>query len=221
MAGSAAVALCLGLVAACGSGGEDGGYVNDGAAGPDKGAPTAPVPPEDKVSLHPLQKRSPSASPSPDGETNEGDEERGDGSESPSPGGQAGGNGGSDSPSSGPDGGSGGSSEAPAPSEPGGSAKLSVGDHKRAAADERHCERVTFDVRNTGGSPVTSGTVSFATHVIGLLGTDLGAVETSQELRAPIAAGERGAQSYTVCLDSWRVPLGMSVETREVDVSWK
>lgn len=224
MAGSAAVAVCLGLlVSACGSGESEGGFVNDGAAGPDKGAPTAPVPPEDKVSLHPLR-QSPSASESPGGpdasETagTETDSDSGEeATETPGQDGQSGGTGGSDSPSSGP---GDGSSGTPAPDEPGGPAQLTVGEHKRAAADKRRCERVSFNVHNTGGSPVTSGTVTFSTHVIGVIGTDYGAVETSQSLRAPVEAGERTEQTYTVCLPAWRVMLG-SVETRGVEVSWE
>lgn len=220
------MALCLGLVSACGSGGGDSGYVNDGAAGPDRGAPTAPVPPEDKVSLHPLETQSPSTSDSPADESGEGrdtdesGEEEAGASETSGQGGEAGGSG-SGSPSSGSQGASGGSSESPAPSDPGSPAKLSVGDHTRAPGDERRCERVTFSVHNTGGSPVTSGTVTFGTHIFGLLGIDWGTVETSQQLRTPIAAGERADQSYTVCLERSRVPIGRRIETQDVNVSWE
>ncbi|WP_405714847.1 hypothetical protein [Streptomyces sp. NBC_00046] len=93
---------------------------------------------------------------------------------------------------------------------------LAVGEPVRAAADERWCEKVTVEFRNTGGSPARSGTVTFATHVIGALGVDWATVESTGPLPAPIDAGAARTATYTVCVDAWRVPLGMHVETRDV-----
>ncbi|MFF5974891.1 hypothetical protein ACFY7C_25620 [Streptomyces sp. NPDC012769] len=87
--------------------------------------------------------------------------------------------------------------------------------------DRRWCENVTVTIRNTGGTAVRSGTVSFATHVIGALGVDWATIRSSQPLPAPLAAGTARTQTYTVCVDSWRVPLGMRVDTREVTATWQ
>lgn len=78
-----------------------------------------------------------------------------------------------------------------------------------------------MEFRNTGGSPVTSGTVTFATHIIGALGIDWATIESAQPLPAPIAAGGLRKQAYTVCVDAWRVPLGMHIETQSVTAGWK
>jgi len=93
---------------------------------------------------------------------------------------------------------------------------LTVGAPERAAGEERWCEKVTVEFRNTGGSPAGAGTVTFATHVIGGLGVDWATVESSAPLPAPIEAGATRTKTYTVCVDAWRVPLGMHVETRDV-----
>jgi hypothetical protein len=98
---------------------------------------------------------------------------------------------------------------------------LTVSEPVTADGEQRWCEQVTVTFRNTGGSPATSGTASFATHVIGALGIDWGTVTTTQPLPAPIAAGATRKRTYTVCVESWRVPLGMRVDTREVTASWR
>ncbi|MFF2406021.1 hypothetical protein [Streptomyces sp. NPDC058092] len=108
------------------------------------------------------------------------------------------------------------SAPAPGSTPPAGPAVLVAGAPERAAADERWCEKVTVEFRNTGGSPARSGTVTFATHVIGGLGIDWATVESSAPLPAPIDAGAARTKTYTVCVDAWRVPLGMHVETRDV-----
>ncbi|MEV6400322.1 hypothetical protein AB0M39_37000 [Streptomyces sp. NPDC051907] len=108
----------------------------------------------------------------------------------------------------------------PTPPPPG-PAVLALGEPVRAALDERWCEKVTVEFRNTGGSAVASGTVTFATHIIGLLGTDWATVESAQPLPAPIAARSTRKQAYTVCVDAWRVPLGMHIETQDVTAVWK
>ncbi|KJY18935.1 hypothetical protein VR44_39290, partial [Streptomyces katrae] len=73
---------------------------------------------------------------------------------------------------------------------------------------------------NTGTIAARSGTVSFATHVIGALGIDWATVTTTQPLPAPIAGLTSRTQTYTVCVEAWRVPLGMHVETLGVTATW-
>ncbi|MEU8697919.1 hypothetical protein AB0C61_09560 [Streptomyces sp. NPDC048680] len=127
-----------------------------------------------------------------------------------------GGSGGSGSGSSGP-----ATPSAPGSTAPAGAAVLKVGAPERAAADKRWCEKVTVEFRNTGGSPARSGTVTFATHIIGGLGIDWATRESTAPLPAPIGAGAARKKTYTVCVDAWRVPLGMHVETRDVTAVWK
>ncbi|MEV6758301.1 hypothetical protein [Streptomyces sp. NPDC051214] len=123
---------------------------------------------------------------------------------------------------SGASGGPSGSPSAPGgSSEPSGPAKLSVGEPQRKPAADRWCEKVTVSFRNTGGSPVRSGTVTFGTHVIGALGVDWATLESTEKLPAPIGAGETVKKTWPVCVEAWRVPLGMHVETRDVSVDWK
>lgn len=78
-----------------------------------------------------------------------------------------------------------------------------------------------MEFRNTGGSPARSGTVTFATDVIGALGAGWATIASSQPLPAPIRAGSARSETYTVCVESWRVPLGMRVETRDVSAVWE
>ncbi|GLX21761.1 hypothetical protein [Streptomyces lavendulae] len=99
-------------------------------------------------------------------------------------------------------------------------ARLTLGTPVRAAASSRWCERVTVTFTNTGTTAARSGTVSFATHVIGALGVDWATITPSQPLPAPIAGGGSKTQTYTVCVEAWRVPLGMHVETRNVSAAW-
>lgn len=114
-----------------------------------------------------------------------------------------------------------GTTQPPGTTAPPRPAALAVGEPVRAPGERRWCEKVTVEFRNTGGSPVRSGTATFATHVIGALGVDWATVETAQPLPAPIAAGATRTGTYTVCVDAWRVPLGMRIETRDVTASWK
>ncbi|MFI6419180.1 hypothetical protein ACIBG6_17525 [Streptomyces sp. NPDC050842] len=109
----------------------------------------------------------------------------------------------------------------PSPTAPPAPALLTVSAPTLADADRRWCEQVTVTFRNTGGTAARSGTVTFATHVIGALGVDWATVASSQALPAPIAAGTARTQTYRVCVDSWRVPLGMRIDTRQVTVSWQ
>lgn len=105
----------------------------------------------------------------------------------------------------------------PPPATP---ARLTLSAPARAAASERWCERVTVTFTNTGSTAARSGTVTFATHVIGALGIDWATVTTSRPLPAPIAGGTSKTQTYTVCVESWRVPLGMHVDTRNVTATY-
>ncbi|MFD0143309.1 MULTISPECIES: hypothetical protein [unclassified Streptomyces] len=109
----------------------------------------------------------------------------------------------------------------PPPPTPATPATLTLSAPVLADGDKRWCERVTVTFRNTGGTAATSGTVTFATHIIGALGVDWATIESAQPLPAPIAAGAARTQTYTVCVDSWRVPLGMHVDTRKVTATWR
>lgn len=96
-----------------------------------------------------------------------------------------------------------------------------MSDPVREPTDQRWCEKVTLGFHNSGGTAVRSGTVTFGTHVIGALGIDWATVESTEKLPAPIGAGTRKEQTWTVCVDAWRVPLGMHIETRDVTVRWQ
>ncbi|MGW6057143.1 hypothetical protein [Streptomyces sp. NPDC055189] len=241
-------ALCLGgVLAACG-GGDSDGYVATGpaGAGPQR-APGEGVAPTGEVELVPLGGELPSGEKGGDkGGGSEPSESGSGGSSGKPPGSKAGSDSpatpdSSDSPSDGakpvrtesssgsgsagrPEGGASTSPSAPggdSSAKPSGPAKLSVGDPERKPADERWCEKVTVSFRNTGGSPVRSGTVTFETHVIGALGVDWATLESTEKLPAPIAAGKTVKKTWPVCVDAWRVPMGMHVETQDVSVKWE
>ena len=99
-------------------------------------------------------------------------------------------------------------------------ADLGWGDPVRKDTDKRGCEKVTVAFHNSGGTAVRSGTVTFGTHIIGALGIDWGTVESTADLPVPIGPGARKNPTWTVCVDAWRVPLGMHIETRDVSVRW-
>ncbi|MFE0421276.1 hypothetical protein [Streptomyces sp. NPDC058953] len=147
-----------------------------------------------------------------------------DGPQDPGGSGGSGGSGGTGgsggSGGSAPPGGSPPPAGTPTPKPPPGPAVIAVGDPVLAKTDRRWCERVTVELRNTGGRPATAGTVVFETHIIGALGFDWATVTTRQALPAPIAPGTVRDASYTVCVDSWRVPLGMRIETQDVTADW-
>ncbi|MFG2872882.1 hypothetical protein [Streptomyces sp. NPDC048338] len=230
------VALCLGgALTACG-GGDGEGYAAVGAGS----SPNGPVAPSGTVTLIPLDgpsdPRTASGTPpprpgtSPPGTTpaaDAGPGSRPDGSTSPgggstgtSPGagtsGPAPGRPGTTTPATTTPPAPGTTSPAPPPAP----AALTLSAPTLADGDARWCERVTVAFHNTGGSPATSGTVTFATHVIGALGVDWATLTSTQPLPAPIAAGTTRTQTYTVCVDSWRVPLGMHIDTKKVTASW-
>ncbi|MEV7136713.1 hypothetical protein [Streptomyces tauricus] len=239
LGGASAVAVCLGAVtlAACGGGdgsGAGGGYV---AVQPPASSAEAVAPTGD-VELVPLErppasKRAAggpsSGSAAPGGTQSGGDGDdassgptgstsRGDGSSaSGSSGAAAHDSGRTNPPSAGGDGtGATGGADVPA-----GPAALVVGEPEREPADKRWCEQVTLEFHNTGGTAVRSGTVTFGTHIIGALGIDWATVESAERLPVPIAPGSRKEGTWTVCVDAWRVPLGMHVETRDVSVRWE
>ncbi|MFG2498235.1 hypothetical protein ACGFSB_08480 [Streptomyces sp. NPDC048441] len=249
--GASTAVLCLGgLLAACGGGSGDDGYVATGAAAErPQQAPGKGVAPTGDVELVPLDgSEKPSSGKGKGGGSESPEPGRPGSSSGASPAEPSGGKAGSAGPpdasaDSGPTTGGGdpgrtegssgkgssGSGPGGTPSDPGdsssapagGPAKLSVGEPRRKAADDRWCERVTVTFHNTGGSPVRSGTVTFGTHVIGALGIDWATVETTEKLPAPIGAGERVKKTWPVCVEAWRVPLGMHVETRDISVKWK
>ncbi|WP_308460700.1 hypothetical protein [Streptomyces sp. Ru72] len=96
-----------------------------------------------------------------------------------------------------------------------------AGRPERQPTDHRWCENVTVLFHNAGDTPVRSGTVTLGTHVIGALGTDWATVGSTEALPAPIAAGASVKGDWTVCVDAWRVPIGMHIETRDVSVRWR
>ncbi|MBO8202226.1 hypothetical protein JW613_28630 [Streptomyces smyrnaeus] len=147
-----------------------------------------------------------------------------------------GGSGGGSKDSTGPDGSSGSTGAPPgsgdgggsgpgapdSPSTPSGPAVLTASEPQRAKAEDRWCEKVTVRFTNSGGRTVTGGKVTFGTHIIGALGVDWATRESTRALPVPIRAGEKKEKTWTVCVDAWRVPLGMHVETREVRLSgWR
>ncbi|MGW3144312.1 hypothetical protein ACWDG1_06450 [Streptomyces sp. NPDC001177] len=91
----------------------------------------------------------------------------------------------------------------------------------REATDKRWCEKVTVTFHNSGGTAARSGEVTFGTHVIGALGIDWATIESTENLPTPVEAGTQKKHTWTVCVDAWRVPLGMHIETRDVAVDWK
>ncbi|MFE1314937.1 hypothetical protein [Streptomyces sp. NPDC058755] len=108
----------------------------------------------------------------------------------------------------------------PSRTRPPAPADLSWGDPSQKDTDERWCEKVTVGFHNSGGTVVRSGTVTFGTHIIGALGIDWGTVESTVDLPVPIGPKARTDHTWTVCVDAWRVPLGMHIETRDMSVQW-
>ncbi|MCQ4043042.1 hypothetical protein ACFOSC_13585 [Streptantibioticus rubrisoli] len=201
-----------------------------GAAGA-SADPAHPVPPDGKVTLVPLNGTPvPPPGTAPTGRTTP---SANDGTAHPAVGAPTGGAPtGNTSGGNTPSGARSGSGQAPEPSVPPapgtpsapGSpsapghrpAHLQISGVRQAATGQRWCQDVTVDFTNSGDLPVTSGTVTFATHVIGLLGVDWATVDTTEKVPVPIAGGQRVSGTWQICLDSWRVPLGMHIETRSV-----
>ncbi|MGW1200901.1 hypothetical protein ACWD4B_34405 [Streptomyces sp. NPDC002536] len=76
-----------------------------------------------------------------------------------------------------------------------------------------------MDFTNTGGTPATEGTVTLGTHVIDALGNDWATVTATRPLPVPIAPRRTAEQTWTVCVDAWRVLAGMHIETRDITVT--
>ncbi|MEU3756456.1 hypothetical protein AB0H17_27455 [Streptomyces olivoreticuli] len=221
-ASAGAAALALGaLLSGCGGSGRDA-YVATGAAGPGSSRSVdGTVPPKGGVELIPLGGESApsSAPPSPKAPpsfkappspaspptTSVGPSPRA-ATRGPSP----------SRPTPAP---SRPSTPAPLPSSP---ADLRVGDpHREPDPDGRRwCEKVTVTFTNPTGPPITAGTVTFGTHVIDALGFDWATLPSTRSLPAPILAGREAEGSWVVCVDEWRVPLGMRVETRVAAATW-
>lgn len=236
--------MAVGLPAACGGDGHTGGYVAIGGAG-DTAHPNTrtgdSADPTGGVRLVPLDDESGSPA-GPSGPGAPASETAGHGSEGTSggdagsgaprtatpgtPGGSPGAEGGSGSAGGGSAGGTPPDAPSPAPTAPpstapAGPASLAVSDPVRAGTDQRWCEEVTLTFDNSGGTAVRSGTVTFGTHVIDAIGIDWATRESTAALPTPIAAGARKDKTWTVCVDAWRVPLGMHIETRDVSVRWE
>lgn len=235
------VALCLGgALTACG-GGEDEGYAAVGAGS----TPRDAVRPSGSVTLIPLDSPSPSASGTTSSTSSPSPRPPG-AAPGPTPAPSAGGTGtapGADAGTGTTPGTSrpattparpgttppatetapppGATTSPPPPATPATPATLTLSAPVLADGDKRWCERVTVTFRNSGGTAATSGTVTFATHIIGALGVDWATIESAQPLPAPIAAGAAKTATYTVCVDSWRVPLGMRVDTQKVTATWR
>ncbi|MEU9893591.1 hypothetical protein ACIBCS_40490 [Streptomyces phaeochromogenes] len=247
--GASATVVCLGTVlAACGTGGGSEGYVavQRPASSGEAVAPTGDVelvPLEDAAAPEGAMGDGSSGAPGSPGSVG-GAGGGGGGSAGSGPASAAGADGGGGTTPSAGGGGSGsgsgsdsgaasGSSGTGAPSSGGGGAEssasppkpgpavLAIGDPEREPADKRWCEKVTVGFHNTGGTAVRSGTVTLRTHIIGALGIDWATVESAEKLPAPIAPGAREEKTWTVCVDAWRVPLGMHVETRDVSVRFE
>lgn len=225
--GASAAVACLGaMLGACGGGGGDDGYVAVGVAG---GSPRVSAAPTGSVRVVPLDgadsseaerssgAEAPSGAGTPDrpsASSAPGTSPSTEGTPSSLATSSVGGAKSTRTPTSSP-------STDDSPTAAAGPAALTVSDPAREATDQRWCEKVTLVFRNSGGSAVRSGTVTFGTHIIGALGVDWGTVESAVALPAPIGAGARKEKTWTVCVDAWRVPFGMHIETRDVDVRWK
>ncbi|ARF56526.1 hypothetical protein [Streptomyces gilvosporeus] len=241
---SAAVA-CLGvLLTGCGSA-PPKSYVALGAAGPADGrAPVKAAPPRDGIELTPLDgdgTHPPSGHHSPGAPSRTGTppggptESPGDASSPPAsspappgasaspgdPGTPGGDTGGGDGPGPG-DGSTTPSPPSPTlPTGPGAPAGLLVGRPVLADTDVRWCQKVSLDFLNTGQHPVTQGTVTFGTHIIGPLGIDWATRNSTHALPLPLTPGKPRTGAWRVCVDAWRVPLGMHLDTRDVTFGWK
>ncbi|GAA2685893.1 hypothetical protein [Streptomyces lunalinharesii] len=249
VAAAAAAALCLGgVLTGCGSA-AGSGYAAVGAAGPtDPTAPPrggvelTPLPGNDATSGPTGSPGSPGTSgpPSPPGSSGpSGPNAPGatgttpPGSPTTPPAGQGNGNGhhgpGSNTPppsdgSPAPQPGGSTAPEPPSPTIPAGPnapSGLVVGKPALADTDVRWCQRVTIDFLNTGPRPVTTGTVTFGSHVIGALGIDWATLDSTRALPLPLPPGKPAAGSWRVCVDAWRVPLGMHLDTKDVTFKWK
>ncbi|WP_406501513.1 hypothetical protein OHA04_27250 [Streptomyces sp. NBC_01590] len=107
----------------------------------------------------------------------------------------------------------------PEPTKPPEPAILTAGKPELADTGKRWCESVTVDIYNTGGTTATSGTLTFGTHIIGPLGVDWVTIRQTRDLPAPVPAGGQVEGNWTLCVDSWRVPMGWRIDTLDVAVT--
>ncbi|MGX7759773.1 hypothetical protein ACWQ06_14095 [Streptomyces angustmyceticus] len=107
------------------------------------------------------------------------------------------------------------------PAGPGAPRGLLIGKPALADTDVRWCQKVSLDFLNGGERPVTTGTVTFGTHIIGGLGVDWATRTSTHALPLPLAVGKKRTGTWRVCVDSWRVPLGMHLDTKDVTFTWK
>ncbi|MEY9965661.1 hypothetical protein ABIA33_003707 [Streptacidiphilus sp. MAP12-16] len=98
-------------------------------------------------------------------------------------------------------------------------ASLSASAPSDSAGSQRWCQNVTLTLTNSGGRAADAATVTFSTHVIGALGTDWWTYQTQQPLHAPVPGHASATETWSVCLDSWRVPAGMHLETRSASIA--
>ncbi|MEU9389525.1 hypothetical protein AB0D86_05915 [Streptomyces sp. NPDC048324] len=75
---------------------------------------------------------------------------------------------------------------------------------------------MTVQFHNGGGSPVTSGVVTFGTHILDAFGGDWKTMTQTRGLSAPVPAGATADRTWTLCVDSWRVPSGWHIDTPNV-----
>ncbi len=68
---------------------------------------------------------------------------------------------------------------------------------------------------------MTSGKITFGTHIIGALGIDWTTRTSTHPLPAPIPATSHRTATWRVCVASWRVLPGMHIDTRELRVEWE
>ncbi|MFH8404422.1 hypothetical protein ACH4FX_06545 [Streptomyces sp. NPDC018019] len=80
---------------------------------------------------------------------------------------------------------------------------------------------MTVGLRNTGGRPVTSGTITFSTHIIGALGIDWATRTSTHPLPTPIPPRTHRPTTWRICVAAWRVPLGMHIDTQDVRADWR
>ncbi|GAA3767312.1 hypothetical protein GCM10022206_02470 [Streptomyces chiangmaiensis] len=207
MIGASTAVVCLGGILAAYAGGSSGdGYVAVGPAGGTPVASGAAVAPTGNVTLVPLEtaegpregvRRRPATesgtSPAP-GPTSVASYDPGGATDSTVPTARATDSAPTEAGSPTP--------TATAPrATPGGPAALSVGEPVREPTDRRWCEKVALSLHNTGESAVRSGTVTFGTHIIGLLGIDWATVKSTDSLLTPIAPGASVKRTWTVCVD--------------------
>ncbi|MCZ1008609.1 hypothetical protein O1L68_19585 [Streptomyces lydicus] len=107
------------------------------------------------------------------------------------------------------------------PAGPGAPSGLLIGKPALAGTDVRWCQKVTVDFLNNGARPVTAGSIVFGTHIIGALGVDWATLTSTHPLPLPLAVGRRQTGTWRVCVDGWRVPLGMHLDTKDVSFRWK